>query len=531
VIDGPAGALVTAVGGLSEGHAHPHSVRPLNPDTGLPFAPVRVTSSPDGFFFSPQCIRPPQQVTFTTDGGLPAASYAGNRYGQENDNTEFGTLATCGYQPSEMQTAYGLSALYAAGLDGTGETIVIVDAIGSPTIAQDAEIFSQVYGLPDLTPANFKVYFPSGQPPVPDTGWATETSLDVEWAHAVAPNAHIALVIAPTPNDTDLQAAILFAIQHHLGHVISNSYGEAESDEPAALLNQWNQLSRLGAARGISVNFSSGDDGDSNPSGITANLILPGVSTPASSPWATAVGGTSLVLDSNNRIAFQTGWGNNLTRISDTVGAGSPPIVPPLELGFQFGAGGGNSGFFAKPDFQRRLGGAHRLVPDISFLADPYTPAEFICDGTSCFGEPEGSGAFFSSVGGTSLACPMFSGLWAIANQRVEDGLGQAARQIYGLPSRAITDVVAVSSTHNVKGAIATTTGITRESAADLAQPLDNTHRFYSALYQGASTRWYVLTFGTDSSLTTGPGWDNVTGLGTPNGIAFVDAVDAGSDD
>jgi hypothetical protein len=76
-----------------------------------------------------------------------------------------------------------------------------------------------------------------------------------------------------------------------------------------------------------------------------------------------------------------------------------------------------------------------------------------------------------------------------------------------------------------VRGAIATTSGITRESSTALAQPLGNTEVFYSALYQGSSTRWYVLTFGTDSSLTTAPGWDNVTGLGTPNGMQFVKAV------
>jgi subtilase family serine protease len=525
VIDEPAGALVAAVGGLSDSHAQPHSKRAMDFDTGAPTAMRPLAVSPKGVFFSPQCIRPPEQVTFTTGGALPAASYSGNRYGQDNSNTVLGTLATCGYQPSELQTAYGLSQVYANGLDGTGETVVIVDAIGSPTIAADAELFSQVYGLPDLTSANFKVYYPGGQPPAPDTGWASETSLDVEWAHSVAPNASIALVIAPTANDSDLQAAILYAIQHHLGHVISNSYGEAESDEPTALLQQYNVLSRLGAAHGISVNFSSGDGGDSNPSGVTEGLILPGVSSPADSPWATGVGGTSLALDSSDHILFQTGWGNNETRIADTVALGSPPIVPPLHLGFIYGAGGGASEFFAKPDFQRGLPGKFRLVPDIAFLADPYTGVEFVCDGTSCDGAPAGTGPEVGVIGGTSLASPMFAGMWAIASQAAGGGLGQAARLLYGLPHGAIRDVVPVGSNHDVRGAIATTTGITRESSSDLAQPLYNTKVFYSALYNGSSTRWYVLTFGTDSSLTTAPGWDNVTGLGTPNGMQFIRAV------
>jgi len=524
-IDEPAGSLVAAVGGLSEGRALPHSKRAMDPDTGAPTAMRPLALSPKGVFFSPQCIRPPEQVTFTTGGALPVASYAGNRYGADIGNTALGTLPTCGYQPSELQTAYGLSQLYANGLDGTGETVVIVDAYGSPTIAADAELFSQVYGLPDLTSSNFKVYYPGGQPATTDTGWASETSLDVEWAHSVAPHANIALVIAPTANDSDLQAAILYAIQHHLGHVISNSYGEAESDEPAANLEQYNILSRLAAAHGISVDFSSGDSGDSNPSGVTNGLVLPGVASPADCPWATGVGGTSLALDSSDNILLQTGWGNHETRIADAVALGSPPIVPPLELGFVYGSGGGTSGFFAKPDFQRGLPGKFRQVPDIAFLADPYTGVEFICDGTSCDGAPAGTGPLVGVIGGTSLASPMFSGMWAIASQAAGGGLGQAARLLYGLHHGAIRDVVPVGSEHNVRGAIASATGVTRESSQDLAQPLDGTRVFYSALYQGSSTRWYVLTFGTDTSLMTAPGWDNVTGLGTPNGMQFVKAV------
>jgi len=529
-IDGPAGSVVAAIGGLSERHMHTYSVRALDPDTGHPFAPVPVASGPAGFFFSAQCFRAPEQQSFTTNGGLPSASYFGNRYGADIANQTLGTLPPCGYQPSDVQAAYGLSALYASGLDGSGQTIVIIDAIGSPTIAADAEVFSQVYGLPDLTPANFQVYYPGGAPPAADPGWATETSLDVEWAHSIAPNARIALVIAPTPSDSDLQTAILFAIQQHLGNVISNSYGEAESDSPASLLRQYNLLARYAAARGISVNFSSGDDGDSNPSGVTAGLVLPGVSAPADAPWATAVGGTSLALDASGKLAFQTAWGNNITKLAGPLNAGSPPLDPALNEGFLFGSGGGTSGFFAKPDFQDRLQGPGRHVPDVSWLADPYTGVEFVCDGTSCFGAPPGTGPEVGTVGGTSLACPMFSGIWAIAGQaasgRGDDGLGQAARLLYGLARGALTDIVQVGSGTDVRGVIKTTGQPVFESPQSLAQPLDNTRRFYSALYNSPySTSWFALMFGTDSSLTAGPGWDDATGLGTPNGQVFVRAV------
>jgi len=522
-VDDPAGSLVAAVGGLSESHMTPHIARPINPDSGSPFAPVPFTSVPSGFFFSAQCFRAPETVTFTTSGGLPEATYFGNRYGSDITNTAFGTLPPCGYQPSEVETAYGLDRLYHAGLDGTGQTIVIVDAFGSPTIQTDAEAFSQLYGLPDVTPSNFTVYYPGGLPATQDTGWATETTLDVEWSHSVAPNANIALVVAPTNNDSDLQAAVLFAIENHLGNVISNSYGEAEGDADPALIEAWSRLARRGAAHGISVNFSSGDDGDSSPSGVTGNLVF-GVSVPADSPWATGVGGTSLALNSDDSIKFQTGWGNNTTRIANALPAGTP-VIPPLELGFVFGSGGGTSTFFHKPHYQYGVWGRGRMVPDISYLADPYTGVEFICDGTSCFGLPPGSGLFFSSVGGTSLACPMFSGLWAIANQKAHEPLGQAARLLYDLSDDAITDITPLGSHHDVKGTITTSTGTTFLSSKDLAQPLETYKRFYSALYNGTTTRWYVLTFGTDSSLNVDQGWDNVTGLGTPNGKKFIDEV------
>jgi subtilase family serine protease len=522
-IEEPAGSQVAAISGLSEHHMNPHHVLPIDPDTSAPFQAIPIALLPNGYFFSAQCFREAQRQTFTTNGGSPEASYFGNRYGADITNSALGTLAPCGYQPSELQTAYGLNSLYAAGLDGTGQTIVIVDAYGSPTILQDAELFSQLYGLPDLTSSNFQIYYPGGPPTTQDQGWATEVSLDVEWAHSVAPKANIALMIAPTSNDPDLQAAILFAIHHHLGNVISNSYGEAEADVPPALLRTWNRISRLGAARGISVNFSSGDSGDSNPSGFTPGLVFPGVSTPADSPWATAVGGTSLAVKSDNTIAFQTGWGNNITRIANTIAQGSTPVIPPLLLGFQGGSGGGTSDVFEKPRFQSGLPGAHRLVPDIAYLADAFTGVEVICDGSSCGGPP---GPAVGVIGGTSLSCPMFSAMWSIANQKAGERLGQAARLLYSLPADAITDIVPVGSEDNARGTIKTAAGRTRLSPQALAQPLENTRTFYSALYNSPfSTRWFVLTFGTDSSLVTTEGWDNVTGLGTPNGSSFVEAV------
>src|SRR5262249_10367326 len=134
---------------------------------------------------------------------------------------------------------------------------------------------------------------------------------------------------------------------------------------------------------------------------------------------------------------------------------------------------------------------------------------------------------FVGVIGGTSLACPIFSGVMAIAAQKAGHGLGQAAPLLYRLSSNAVRDVgVPAQSATNVSGSVTTAAGTTVYSAADLAMP-ESAGGFLSALYQGGSTRWYVLGFNTDTSLAAGPGWDNVTGVGAPNGLAFITEIAA----
>jgi len=513
-IEGPVGALVSKVGGLNDYGYKSHLAKPLNPETGKPFPPIPFSPKPNGAFFSANCFRPTQTVAFSTDGALPKAFYSGNRYGS-NITSPVPNLPPCGYQPSEVQKAYGLNGVYGTGLNGAGQTVVIIDAYGSPTITTDATIFSSFYGL---APLNLTVYQPGG-PPAFNSGWAGETTLDVEWSHAVAPGANIALVEAPTNSFDDLDAAILFAVDNGLGNVISNSYGTGEANLGGTPFTYLDSLLMFAGSLGISVNYSTGDNGD-----FAAIEGFTDVSYPASSPYATAVGGTSLALKADGSRLFETGWGNNETRIANaTDGAGyNTPINPPTLLGFVYGAGGGTSAVYSKPPFQNSLPGGFRKVPDIAYLADPYTGVEIICNTGSCSGSGSTEGVY--SIGGTSLACPMFSAMWAIANQKAGVPLGQAAPWLYSLPAGAITDVLPPSPTFDVLGFISTASGITTESASALAAPLGSTAPFFSALYNGTSTRWYVLTFNTDSSLFTAVGWDNVTGLGTPNGLLFVNA-------
>jgi subtilase family serine protease len=541
-VAGPASELVAAVQGLSDIEYSTNVSLAANPATGQAYPGVPATSAgADGLFFSGQCLFPPQSVNFNTAGTFPSASYFGNTYGAPITNTALGTLPPCAYDSAQLQTAYGLTPLYNKGLTGAGQTIVIVDAFGSNTIVQDANIFSELNGLPALTPSNFQIIDSAGPNTATCTAtngciagnWQIETSLDVEWAHAMAPGANIVLVLGPNSRLASLDAANLFAIENGLGNVLSNSFGTTEIRlvdlNPADLVVE-NSISELAASLGISQHVSSGDSGDNlafDNAAFGINSVS--VSANADSPFVTGIGGTSTFLDKHNNIELQTGWGNNATAIAFGAAAPIPPLVPPVPLGFLGGAGGGTSVVYAKPAFQHRLPGQFRLVPDISMDADPQTGVEVIVTPDSIPGDE----TLVFVVGGTSLSAPMFSGVWAIADQAnaaIGGGsLGQAAPLLYELFDGAIIDVNVnpFETLLDASGFILNppTAPFTFETAPALAQPLENTRFFFSALFQPASNEWVVVTFGTDTSLFTAPGWDNVTGLGTPNGERFIDEV------
>ncbi len=455
------------------------------------FAPL---NSANGTFTSGSCFKSGTE-THTFTSATHTATYSGNRY----------TL--CGFNPAEVRAAYGLNAVYSAGYRGEGETIVITDAYGSGTIQNDAAAFSYYMNLP---PVDLTIVGGQGLDQNPHNGWADEVTLDVEWAHAIAPAAKIVLVVAT--DRSSLDEAVNRAVVHHYGNTITNSWSIPEGyGNPAAQLSM-NRILKAAAAQGVDVNFSSGDYGDNRYE--FAQIVT--VDFPGSSPYATSIGGTSLVLNADNSVKFETGWGTNLTRISDAQPTYAP-VVPPNNsrasgYGFQFGSGGGTSGNYARPSWQSGLSGTMRQVPDISAIGDPYTGVEII--------ETIGGQLSVGTIGGTSLSSPVFSGIMALAAQKAGHGLGQAAPLVYGLSS-GVRDILPVAYGTNVSGTI----DGAPESAAALAAPLFDTTVFTSGFYQGASTRWYVITFNTDTGLTTGAGWDNVTGVGVPDGLNFVTAV------
>ena len=520
--------LVVSVGGLSAPPAMPMlvtshlspgavaSVKHASDLEGLPLTGIPLsTAGPNGAVSTVQCFFPSTTVSFSSS--TATASYSGGVYGGSN-GTASAVLPPCSYRASDVQTAYNLTPLYKAGLDGTGVTIAIVDPYGATTLQRDLAAFSALMGLP---PAHLQVLgTPTGSDFSSDpilVRYAQETTGDVEVVHAIAPGANILLVVAPSNSFDDLMAATLAATQQPGVVAISNSWGFPESLVDLSSRMAADDMLKLAASKGISVNFASGDYGNA-----ARAYGHEDVNYPASSPYATGVGGVSLALDQNKHILFQTAWGQNDMLIAGPTASGNPAEDPPLPTGFQFGGGGGVSNVYRLPPFQASLKrwGTRRLVPDISWLADPMTSMGFVLT-VDAQGDQ-----ILVPAGGTSEATPMFAALWGIAAQKAKRPLGQAAPLLYTLPPGAITDVLAPISFTNVTGTVTDANGTQRYTTEDLVLPLQGQATFLSALYQSPGTgAWFVITFGTDSSLPAAPGWDLATGLGTPNGEAFVNAL------
>jgi len=350
----------------------------------------------------------------------------------------------------------------------------------------------------------------------PNAGWATETTLDVEWVHAIAPGAKILLVIAPTNFDSDLFAAIATASATP-GVVRSPTAGVTSSPTPTSRrVLSTDAVLKMANARGQSVNFSTGDSGN-----FASDLGYIDVSYPSGSPFATAVGGVTVRwTPPAHRLADQLG--TNLTEVVDRISLGSPPIDPPFSepLGGG-GGGGGRQQRYPQPSWQRALGGSRRLQPDISWVADPFTGVEYIFTGDSA------GDLFIGTIGGTSVACPMFTGLWGIATQRAHHPLGNAAPRLYQLPAGAITDVTGAGapSSGNVTGTIHDANGTEHWNTWELAAPLSGAPTFVSALYKQPVLHALVRHQLRCGHLAAGgSGLGPGDGTGTPNGWSFVQA-------
>ena len=516
-LTGAAGELVDSVAGLDRHQVKPQLTVVKNPRTNEQLFKKKVTAADLGSTLLSEIIgtplSAPEVKTYKTPGhSLPLATYYGTIYDQIQN-------VAVSYSPLQLENHYGLTSLIRQGYDGTGQTIALVEAYGYAAAETDANAAAKIFGLPALTSNNFAVVYPEGQPLDPNaadlTGWTTEIALDIQSSHAIAPGAKILVVASAGQDNEDQIASLQYIITNKLASTVSSSWeNDSEIISGSDEENAFNSVLKLGAAAGISFQFSSGDGGDQG-----LGTPVGAVSIPSNSPYATAVGGTSILNNPSGGNQIVAGWGNDITFVY--VGA---PFDPPTSVSeFYGGAGGGESLFFAKPSWQEALPGTGRQVPDVSALADPFT-------GFPVIATVEGTQYAEAGIGGTSLASPIFTAIWAIADQYNGSALGQAAPAISKLKAGQITDVVGTSSlnTSDVTGTVYDANGATFYSADALfanAYPAQTQTEFPSALWPIANDEAVVISFGTDSSLTVTPGWDNVTGYGEPNGLPFIQGV------
>jgi subtilase family serine protease len=515
-LTGEAGEYVATVAGIESHQAQPLAVRAIDPRA----ATVKLSESALSKGFPPysttDCLSAPATYTLQGSTPLPTAVYTGTGLLLSADYY-------CDYLPNQLWTAMGLDEVYAAGYTGAGQTIVLVEAYGYPTLEKDANAFFKMANLPQLNSSNFSIVYPEGKPSNPNLGilerWNSEMAMDVEWSHSVAPGANIVVVISLGNGDEDFQYVISYATENNLGNSVSNSYEENE-DILAGPLEQtsWDDTLEVASAKGISVNFSVGDSGDN---GLGTPLGAPGV--PAVDPHATAIGGTSILNDvANPGSTITTAWGDRLIILQD----GNVVLDPPQNYGFVYGGGGGESVFWPKPSWQHALPGTGRQTPDVSALADLNTGVPIVIT------RGRQQNVEFG-WGGTSLSCPIFSAFWAIANEKAGHPLGQAAPAIAALPYGGVQDVLPTtdSTPDNVTGVITDQNGSTTYSASDLFSGLLYGNKgFTSAItpvYLNGNMGLGDFGFGLDSSLTVRRGWDNATGWGTPYGLTFINAVTA----
>jgi subtilase family serine protease len=341
------------------------------------------------------------------------------------------TAAPTGYTPAQVAQAYGFNH---TGMTGAGQTIAVITAYNSPTIARDLAAFDRTFGLPD---PSLQIVNPKGRPPAgpSNAGWALETALDVEWAHATAPQAKILVMEAGAATMTDLTSAIDYA-RHQPGvSVVSLSFGSGEFPQE---LRYDSVLTTPPGHAGITFVAASGDSGA-------------GSLWPAASPNVLSVGGTVLFTGPGGTYAGEVGWP---------------------------GSGGGPSVFEAEPAYQTgvQLTG-RRTTPDVAYDAAPQTGVAVYHDGT------------WQTLGGTSAGAPQWAGLIALADQqRAQHGLGplnQAQARLYNLPSADFHDVVFGSN-----GYLA---GVGYDLVTGLGSPVAN--RLISGLASTVTTPSFHLPF------------------------------------
>ena len=431
--------------------------------------------------------------------GLPCSQYYGQLTAWTLPKFEGKKLFwnICGYTPTQLRGAYGVDTSTWA---GAGATVAITDAYDAPTMLSDANTYATRHGDQPFADGQYEDHSVPEDPATGEdcggNGWYGEQTLDVEAVHGIAQSANVLYYGAATCFDDDLLAQLSQVVADNKASIVTNSWGDptfvvvdgqvfATIDE--ALVNAYEDVFKQGAVQGIGFYFSSGDNGD--------DLETFGVKSPefpTGDPWVTSVGGTSIAIDKHNQRLWETGWGTSLYNLKPSGKAWAKTGE------FHGGAGGGFSLVFKRPWYQDGVvpWSKGRANPDIAMESDPTTG--MLVGETQSFALPSRfgpAGVQYGEyrIGGTSLGSPLLAGIQAVAQGG--ERLGFANPRIYRLARKS-------------PGAFydATPQGDRANARADYANGIN----------ADDGTVYTVRTFDEDTSLTTGPGWDDVTGVGSP---------------
>jgi subtilase family serine protease len=446
-----------------------------------------------GHRMSPADFGPPDAFV----NGLPCSDYYGQHIAWTLPKFHGKKLpwAVCGYVPSQLRGAYGVDA---TGWAGAGSTVAITDAYDSPTLLSDANTYAVRHGDQPFAPGQFA---DMSVPEDPTTGadcegnlWYGEQSLDVEAVHGMAQAANVLYYGAASCSDDDLLAQLGQVVADNKASIVTNSWGDPTfvvidgqvfTTIDDALVAAFEGIFKQGAVQGIGFYFSSGDDGDDLEAWGYKHPDFP-----SGDPWVTSVGGTSLAIDKDNKRSFETGWGTSKYDLKAN-GKAWEQTVP-----FLYGSGGGFSQVFKRPSYQDGVvpWSKGRAVPDIGLVGDPTTgmlvgeTQSFAL--ASRFGPPGINYGEFR-LGGTSLSSPLLAGVQAVAQGGAR--LGFANPRIYRLAEQSYPyyDVTPQGDAGNARS------------------------DYVNGINADDGILYSVRTFDQDSSLTTGPGWDDVTGVGS----------------
>ena len=444
---------------------------------------------------------PPPGARF---GVQPCSAYYGQKVATDKPKAygKHQPYAVCGYTPSQFQSAYGESSLIKQGIDGRGVTVAITDAYAAPTMLKDAQKYNQVHGQPLFKSGQYSQITPDpagydAEDLCGPQGWYGEETLDVEAVHAMAPGAKV-IYVGASDCLSGLDLAWANIIDSHFADVVTNSWTDGVDD--VALLGNayvtfYEQFSTEAAITGITVNFSSGDDGDHTSGGT--DVASKTVEFPADLPYVTGVGGSSVFIGSKGQWLGEQGWQTSYSLLKNGKWGTAE---------YNSGGGGGTSTLFTQPWYQQGKVPTSeseyysnvpmRTVPDIAMDADPNTG--MLVGETQAF--PDGTYWDQYRIGGTSLASPLLAGMVAVADQAHHKALGFINPLYYSMiGTSAVHDIVAP------KSPIA-------QVRTEFVDGVDNK--------QGKLYKLQTVDVQT-STLHDGVGYDDETGVGTPAGPAF----------